>query len=356
MIEVIEETLIDSIKILPFLLITYIIMEYIEHKMKDKSKKAIKKSGKYGPIIGSILGIFPQCGFSVSATNLYAGRVITLGTLIAIYLSTSDEMLPIFISEAVPVTTIVKILLTKLIIGIIAGFAIDITIRQFRKRKANKINKKAQQMNINKDIKINDSESIKEINQNKDINENENIKEINQNKDKNRKQINQNNKKDIKEIQIINQEDEEINIEHLCEEGHCHCEHDGIIKSAIKHTINIFLFIIIITFIINTLVYFIGEEAISSLLLNTVFLGPIVAGLIGLIPNCAASVILTNMYLENVISAASLISGLLVGAGVGLAVLFKTNKNLKENIRIVIILYLIGVISGFIIQGLGIQF
>ena len=306
MIEVIEETLIDSIKILPFLLITYIIMEYIEHKMKDKSKKAIKKSGKYGPIIGSILGIFPQCGFSVSATNLYAGRVITLGTLIAIYLSTSDEMLPIFISEAVPVTTIVKILLTKLIIGIIAGFAIDITIRQVRKRKASKINQKAQETDINKNIGLN--------------------------------------------------EDEEINIEHLCEEGHCHCEHDGILKSAIKHTINIFLFIIIITFIINTLVYFIGEETISSLLLNTVFLGPIVAGLIGLIPNCAASVILTNMYLENVISAASLISGLLVGAGVGLAVLFKTNKNLKENIRIVIILYLIGVISGFIIQGLGIQF
>ena len=135
MLEVIEETLIDSIKILPFLLITYIIMEYIEHKMKEKSKKAIKKSGKYGPIIGSILGIFPQCGFSVSATNLYAGRVITLGTLIAIYLSTSDEMLPILISEAVSPIIIIKILLTKLIIGIIAGFAIDIVMTQIKKRK-----------------------------------------------------------------------------------------------------------------------------------------------------------------------------------------------------------------------------
>ena len=294
MLEVIQETLIDSIKILPFLFITYLIMEYIEHKMKEKSKKAIQKSGKYGPIIGSILGIFPQCGFSVSATNLYAGRVITLGTLIAIYLSTSDEMLPILISEQVSPIIIIKILITKVIIGIIAGFAIDIVINKRRKRKTSQ-------------------DSIKS-------------------------------------------EKEEIDIGHLCEEEHCHCDEKGILKSAIKHTINIFIFIIIITFIINTAVYFIGEENISNLLLDTVFLGPIVAGLIGLIPNCAASVILTNMYLENVISAASLISGLLVGAGVGLAVLFKTNKNLKENIRIVILLYLIGVISGFIIQGLGINF
>ena len=106
MLEIIEDTLIDSIKLIPFLFITYLIMEYIEHKTKDKTKEAIKKSGKFGPLIGGVLGIVPQCGFSVSATNLYAARVITLGTLLAVYLSTSDEMLPIFISEAVPVTTI----------------------------------------------------------------------------------------------------------------------------------------------------------------------------------------------------------------------------------------------------------
>ena len=129
MLEVIEETLLDSIKILPFLFVTYLIMEYIEHKMKEKSKKAIKKSGKYGPLIGSIVGIFPQCGFSVSAINLYAGRVITLGTLISVYLTTSDEMIPILISEAVSPIIIIKILAIKLVIGIIAGFAIDLVIR-----------------------------------------------------------------------------------------------------------------------------------------------------------------------------------------------------------------------------------
>ena len=130
MLEVIEEALIDSFKLLPFLFITYLIMEYIEHKTSKKSKEVIKKSGKFGPAIGSILGIFPQCGFSVSATNLYAAKVITLGTLISVYLSTSDEMLPIFISEAVPISVIIKILLVKLVIGIIAGFLIDFILRK----------------------------------------------------------------------------------------------------------------------------------------------------------------------------------------------------------------------------------
>ena len=166
MLEVIEETLLDSIKILPFLFVTYLIMEYIEHKMKEKSKKAIKKSGKYGPIIGSIVGIFPQCGFSVSATNLYAGRVITLGTLISVYLTTSDEMIPILISEAVSPIIIIKILAIKLVIGIIAGFAIDLVIRIIHKKKHEKT-----------------------------------------------------------------EEEKEIEIEHLCDEDHCHCEEGSILKS-----------------------------------------------------------------------------------------------------------------------------
>lgn len=287
MLEVIEDTLIDAIKLLPFLFITYLIMEYIEHKMGEKSKKAIKKSGKFGPIIGGILGAFPQCGFSVSATNLYAGRVITLGTLIAVYLSTSDEMLPIFISEAVSPIIILKILGIKLIIGIIAGILIDLII-----------------------VLIN--------------------------------------KKNIKE------EKEENEIGHICEEEHCHCEENGVIKSALKHTLNIFLFIILITFIINIIVHFVGEETISSWILNKPIIGPIITSLIGLIPNCAASVIITNMYLENVISLGSMIAGLLTGAGVGLAVLFKTNNKLKENIGIVALLYTIGAISGIIIELLEI--
>ena len=286
MLEIIEDTLIDAIKLLPFLFITYLIMEYIEHKMGEKSKNTIKKSGKFGPVIGSILGIFPQCGFSVSATNLYAGRVITLGTLIAVYLSTSDEMLPIFISEAVSPIIILKILGIKLIIGMIAGSLMDLIINVFNKNK---------------------------------------------------------------------QKEDDNEIGHMCEEEHCHCDENGVFKSALKHTLNIFLFIILITFIINIVVYFVGEETIASWILNKPVIGPMITSFIGLIPNCAASVIITNMYLENVISFGSMIAGLLTGAGVGLAVLFKTNNKLKENIGIVALLYIIGAISGIIIELLGIS-
>lgn len=285
MLEIIEETLIDAIKLLPFLFITYLIMEYIEHKMGEKSKNTIKKSGKFGPVIGSILGIFPQCGFSVSATNLYAGRVITLGTLIAVYLSTSDEMLPIFISEAVSPIIIFKILGIKLIVGMIAGILIDLVINLINKNK---------------------------------------------------------------------QKEENDEIGHICEEEHCHCNENGVFRSALKHTLNIFLFIILITFVINIIVYFVGEETIASWILNKPIIGPMITAVIGLIPNCAASVIITNLYLENVISLGSMIAGLLTGAGVGLAVLFKTNNKLKENIGIIALLYTIGVISGIIIELLGI--
>lgn len=284
MLEIIEDTLIDSIKLIPFLFITYLIMEYIEHKTKDKTKEAIKKSGKFGPLIGGVLGIVPQCGFSVSATNLYAARVITLGTLIAVYLSTSDEMLPIFISEAVPVTTILKILGIKLLIGVVAGFIIDFVISLVNKGKQ-----------------------------------------------------------------------EEEKIIDLCEKEHCHCE-KGIVKSALKHTINIFIFILLFTFILNVIIYLIGEETIAGFLRNQPVFGPVIAGIIGLIPNCASSVLLTQMYLENVISAATMISGLLVGAGVGLAVLFKTNKGIKQNLKITALLYVIGVLSGILIELIGIQF
>lgn len=284
-LEVLLDTGIDALKLLPFLFITYLIMEYIEHKTGDKTKNIIKKSGKWGPVFGAILGIFPQCGFSAAAANLYAGKVITLGTLIAIFLSTSDEMLPILISEAAPIDIILKILATKLVIGIIAGVVIDFVGQAFKKKKEKQENEEA---------------------------------------------------------------GEEIG--HICEHEHCHCEKEGILKSSIKHTLNIFVFIIIISLIMNIAIYFIGEENISNLILNMPVVGPLIAGIVGLIPNCASSVILTQLYLQNVISVGSMIGGLLVGSGIGILILFRVNENFKENIKITGMLYLIGVVSGIIID------
>ena len=277
MLDIILDTLIDSIKLLPFLFVTYLILEYLEHKTGDKAQNVIKKSGKFGPAIGSLLGIVPQCGFSAAAANFYAGRVISLGTLIAIFLSTSDEMLPILISEAAPISLIGKVILIKLLIGMVCGFIIDLFSNFNNKEK-----------NIEKEI------------------------------------------------------------EHLCEHDHCDCEH-GVVKSAIKHSLNIFVFIIIVSFILNLLIHFIGEDTISSIFNSNKILGPILASFVGLIPNCASSVILTQLNLSGVIPLSTMISGLLVNAGLGLLVLFRVNNNLKENILITTLLYVIGVLSGFIL-------
>lgn len=281
MLEIIEHTLKDSIKLIPFLFITYLLMEFLEHKTSSKINKTIKKSGKYGPLVGGILGLLPQCGFSVMATNLYMGRIITIGTLITIYLTTSDEMLSILISENVAIGVIIKILAIKLLIGVISGIIIDIIFNLKNKGK-------------------------------------------------------------------------EIEEEHVdfCEHEHCHCE-EGILKSAIRHTISISAFILLITFILNLVIHNIGEEKLSSMIMNNKIVGPMIAGVVGLIPNCASSVIISQLYIEKVISSAIMISGLLVNAGVGLLVLFRVNRNLKENIKITAILYGIGVISGILLELIG---
>ncbi len=279
--DAILDSLIDTVKLIPFLLITYIIMEFIEHKTSHKTKDAIKKSGHFGPLIGGILGVVPQCGFSAAASSLYSARIITLGTLIAVFLSTSDEMLPILISEAVDVRIILSILGIKLVIAVIVGFIIDLFFRK----------------------KFETSE-------------------------------------------------DEPEIKDLCEHEHCHCEH-GIFKSALKHTINITLYIFIISLFLNIIIYFIGEDNLAHILNSTPVIGPIIASLVGLIPNCASSVIITQLYLSNVLNFATMIAGLLVNTGVGLLILFRTNKDLKENIKITVLLFAIGVIFGIIFDLIG---
>ena len=273
--EVILDTIVDSLKLIPFLLVAFLIIELLEHKLNNKTKNILTKSKKIGPIIGSLLGVIPQCGFSVMATNLYITRIITLGTLISIYLSTSDEMLIIMISEKVEISLILKILLIKIFFGIIYGLIIDKIINKKKK-------------------------------------------------------------------------DKETNYE-LCDEEHCDCNH-SILLSAIKHTLHITLFIFIITLIINTIFTLLGDNYLSKILLNNSILSPFITSLIGLIPNCAASVILTELYLNSTISLGALIGGLLTSSGSSLLVLIKNNKNQKENLSIILLLYALGVLPGIIIE------
>lgn len=279
MCDVVTDTLLDTVKLIPFLLLTYLAMEYLEHKTGQKAQRLVRKAGKFGPVIGGTLGIVPQCGFSAAASNLYTGRVITLGTLIAIYLSTSDEMLPILISEQASVRTIVFILLAKAAIGIIAGFVIDIV---FSSHKA-----------------------------------------------------------------------EDHHIHEICEQEHCHCEEGSIFRSALVHTVQIGFFILIITFLLNLLFFLVGEDVLAGLILNRRILGPVLAGIVGLIPNCAGSVAITQLYLEGVIGTGAMLSGLLTGTGVGLLILFRVNHDRKENLKILGLLYFIGVSVG-IVAGLAV--
>lgn len=281
MLDAILDAIIDSLKLLPFLFITYLLMELLENKASEKSLKVIKKSGKFGPILGSLLGIVPQCGFSAAAASLYAGKIISIGSLIAIFLSTSDEMLPILISSAAPISLIIKILLIKLIIGIVFGVIIDII---FRKK---------------------------------------------------------NN---------INIEDDKTHIHDICEDEHCHCNEDGILRSSIKHTLHIFIYVFIIVLAITILLNIIGEDNIANIMTKTNILGPFVSSLIGIIPNCASSVIITQLYLKDMITFGSLIAGLLMNSGIGMLILFRLNKNKKENFLILLILFVISIISGIIID------
>ena len=278
MLDVLLDTIIDVLKILPFLFIAYLIIELIENKAGDKTTNIIRKSGKFGPVLGGLLGIVPQCGFSTAAANLYAGKIISMGTIIAVFLSTSDEMLPILISEAVPVNLIINILLIKVVISITAGLIVDFMYRK-------------------------------------------------------------------KHSDLSKEE-----IHKICDEDHCHCEEEGILKASITHTLHILFYIFVVSLILNTIIHLIGEENIANLVLDVPVLGPVVSSIIGLIPNCASSVILTQVYLQNIISLGSMIAGLLVNAGIGLLVLFKVNKSKKENFTILGILYFVGVISGIIID------
>lgn len=284
MLDIIMDTLLDSVKLLPFLFLTYLAMELLEHKAGDKLLKKISVVDKAGPILGAVFGVMPQCGFSAAASSLFAGHVITVGTLLAIYLSTSDEMLPILISEAVPLPSILKILGVKVLIAMVSGFLAELCLHR-----------------------------------------------------------------------LLHRADAEMNIHAVCEEEHCHCE-DGVFLSACKHTLRIFIYILLFSFVLNLLIGLVGENTLAGLFSNVPLLGQMAAALVGLIPNCAASVVITGLYVDGIINAGMMMAGLLANAGVGLLVLFRLNKNSRQNIEIICLLYVLAVVWGSLISILGIQF
>ena len=280
--EVILHGVIDTLKLVLFLFLTYLLMEFIEHKASQRVKNTMTKAGKFGPVIGGAFGAVPQCGFSAAAANLYTGRVISLGTLIAVFLSTSDEMLPILVAGNMKIGTVLLIIVYKCAIGIAMGFTIDLVM------KAMKIKK------------------------------------------------------------------EDINIDEICDNDDCHCE-NGILRSALHHTLSVSLFILLVTLALNTLLFFVGEDALSGSLLTVPFVSHLLCALVGLIPNCASSVALTRLAMSGIIPTGAMMSGLFSGAGVGLLILYRMNRRPKENIVITALLVGIGIIFGLLADLVGIS-
>ena len=308
---VLEHSVEDTLYLIPFLFVTYLAMEWLEHKAGDKAEEAVRRAGAAGPVVGALVGIVPQCGFSAAAATLWAGRVITLGTLFAVFLSTSDEMLPIFLAEQVAPMTILKIMGVKLIIGMVMGFVVDAAIRLARRDR------------------------------------------------------------------------EKLRIHELCERDHCHCngdcetceqqpelaydfEHDeehehhheggSILRSALKHTVQVTVFIFAITLVLDGALELVGEDALAAFLGSNPVLSVLGSALVGLIPNCAASVVIAQLYVEGALGAGAMMAGLLVSAGVGLLVLFRTNRGLRQNLIVLAGLWATGAFWGLIISAFGIVF
>ena len=346
----------DTLSLVPFLLVTYLALETLEHVAGDRVNGVIKRAGAAGPVVGSLLGIVPQCGFSAMAATLYAGRVVTLGTLVAVFLSTSDEMLPLLLAEQVPVQTMAMLLVSKALIALITGFIVDAAIRGLRR------NARAHAA-IRRTV-LGTAANPAHANCAHDDHTGGDI---------------------IDEVAEAGVSADHIH--ELCERDHCGCDedegehghghehhhdyghadehhhdhshsHDGapvlsIIRSAISHTVQVSVFIFLVTLILVAVLETFGESAIEQFLRGNEMLAVLGSALVGLIPNCSASVVITQLYLEGALQLAPMLAGTLISAGVGYLVLFRTNRSARENALFLVMMYVIGAGWGLILSACG---
>lgn len=352
----------DTLSLVPFLLVTYLALETLEHVAGDRVNGAIKRAGAAGPVVGSLLGIVPQCGFSAMAATLYAGRVVTLGTLVAVFLSTSDEMLPLLLAEQVPVQTMAMLLASKALIALVTGFIVDAAIRGLRR------NARAHAA-IRRTV-LGTAANPAHVNCAHDDHTGGDI---------------------IDEVAEAGVSADHIH--ELCERDHCGCDddedgcghdhhhghrrdhghagehehhhghdhghsHEGapvlsIIRSAISHTVQVSVFIFLVTLILVAVLETFGESAIEQFLRGNETLAVLGSALVGLIPNCSASVVITQLYLEGALQLAPMLAGTLISAGVGYLVLFRTNRSARENALFLVMMYVIGAGWGLILSACG---
>ena len=348
----------DTLSLVPFLLVTYLALETLEHVAGDRVNGAIKRAGAAGPVVGSLLGMVPQCGFSAMAATLYAGRVVTLGTLVAVFLSTSDEMLPLLLAEQVPVQTMAMLLASKALIALVTGFIVDAAIRGLRR------NARAHAA-IRRTV-LGTAANPAHVNCAHDDHTGGDI---------------------IDEVAEAGVSADHIH--ELCERDHCGCDEDeddhghdhshdhghadahehhhghdhshshegapvlSIIRSAISHTVQVSVFIFLVTLILVAVLETFGASAIEQFLRGNEPLAVLGSALVGLIPNCSASVVITQLYLEGALQLAPMLTGTLISAGVGYLVLFRTNRSARENAVFLVMMYVIGAGWGLILSAVG---
>ena len=294
-LHVLEHSVLDTLKLVPLLFVTYLAMEAIEHTASAHVRSVVERSGKAGPVAGAVLGALPQCGFSAMAATLYAGRVVTLGTLVAVVLSTSDEMVPVFLAHQEPLGRLAAIMGAKVAIGMAVGLVVDVALRAWHRAG-----------------------------------------------------------------------DGHLHIHELCERERCHCDDDhdhdhdhgggrwAIVRSALVHTVQVTLFILALTFVLGLVIESVGQDALAALLANHPVRAVFVAALVGLVPNCGASVAITELYLDGVLATGPMLAGLLASGGVGLLVLWRTNADARQNALVTAFVYLVAVAVGLLVAASGI--
>lgn len=304
-LDVAIDALKDTAELIPFLFATYVVISLLDLFASDKTTAAIQRAGHAGPLIGGVLGVVPQCGFSAMGASLYADRIVSLGTFVAVILSTSDEMLPLLLAEHVEVGLLARILVTKAVLGVILGFAIDLVLRAVLGRTS---------------------------------------------------------LAGVDESDAGEEQDEDAEFDPSAYSCDCGCGEPltrgqtawWVVVNSAYRTFQVVVFIFVVSVLLNALIALVGEDALASFLSGNAVVATLVSGLVGLVPNCAASVVLTQLYIDGVLGFAPMIAGTLVAGGAGYLVLFRMNGNMRENAAIVGIVYALGVCVGLVMLGLGI--
>lgn len=322
-VDVLADSVIDTLKLIPFLFVTYLAMEALEHFASNKVREAVERAGTAGPVVGALLGALPQCGFSAMAATLFSGRVVTAGTLVAVILSTSDEMIPVFVAHQEPASRLLSIIAFKVVLGIVAGLLLDVALRLLHRAGDGHAHIhelcEREHCHCEEADELDDDEGHDGRGDHND-----------------------------------HHNDHDGHHEHAHHHGHSHHGAWGIVRSACVHTAQVTAFIFLISLLFGLIIEGLGVDSICSMLAYHPVRATFIAALVGLIPNCGASVAIAELFLDGTLATGPMLAGLLSSGGVGLLVLWRTNADARQNVYVTLLVYGVAVLAGLAACALGI--